>query len=320
MILQVKMNILLGSIKNFIYNLFVVFPFNFIFKTSFPFWQARGFHLIRNYRYFEPIPDTRTLKNKLWRRQSKLVGISVNLPKQLKLLSMFSRLYRKEYDKFPLFSTGTSYEYFINNGGFQSVDGEILYSFVRHFKPKRIIEIGSGNSTLLMVKAGLLNRQEGYPLKLTVIDPYPNQEIKLGSPGLFKLIISKVEDIPINIFKMLKKDDILFIDSSHILKIGGDVWYEYLEIMPVLSSGVIIQIHDIFLPAEYPKDLVLKKYYFWSEQYLLQAFLSFNSFFEILWMSSLMHLKYQKKLEDAFPSYVRTKKTSWPASFWIRRV
>ena len=116
----------------------------------------------------------------------------------------------------------------------------------------------------------------------------------------------------------LARNDILFIDSSHVVRIGGDVLYELLEILPQLAVGVVVHLHDIFMPAEYPKNWVLKNKRFWSEQYLLQAFLAFNKDFEVLWGSSYMHLMHPEMLEAAFPSYRRDR--WWPASFWIRRV
>ena len=120
-----------------------------------------------------------------------------------------------------------------------------------------------------------------------------------------------------SLFKELKEGDILFIDSSHILKIGGDVQYEFLEILPRLNKGVIVQIHDIFIPVEYPKAWVLGNKLFYDEQYLLQAFLVFNSAFEVLWVGSYMHIRHPDKLEKTFNSYDR--RTAWPCSFWMRK-
>jgi len=119
-------------------------------------------------------------------------------------------------------------------------------------------------------------------------------------------------------FAKLKENDILFIDSSHVLKIGSDVQYEYLDILPRLSKGVIVHVHNIFLPAEYPKEWVLKDYTFWTEQYLLQAFLAFNDSFEVLWAGNYMHLKYPNELEDAFSSYKRDERLI--GSFWMRKI
>jgi len=119
-------------------------------------------------------------------------------------------------------------------------------------------------------------------------------------------------------FKKLKENDILFIDSSHILKIESDVKYEYLEILPRLNKGTLVHIHDIFLPAEYPKKWIMKNYRFWNEQYLLQAFLAFNEAFDVLWGGNIMNISYSEKLEAAFKSYKKGK--SRPGSFWIQKL
>jgi hypothetical protein len=109
------------------------------------------------------------------------------------------------------------------------------------------------------------------------------------------------------------------LDSSHVVRIGGDVQHEFLEILPKLNPGVVVHIHDIFLPAEYPRKLIAKQHRFFSEQYLLQAFLAFNREFEVLWASSFMHLTHPDLLEQAFNSYKGRRELRWPGSFWMRR-
>jgi len=288
-------------------------------KRTFPFWEKLGFHITLN-DYYQPIPDTRMLKDDLWQIQSELVGININEEGQINLLFLFSSKFKEEYESFPRDKTSLPYQYYINNGAFESVDGEILYCMVRHFKPKKIFEIGSGNSTYLSTQAIRKNKEEDHDseCELIAIEPYPNDILKAGFPGLSKLMSVKVQDITLSKFQELKENDILFIDSSHVLRIGSDVQYEYLEILPRLNKGVIVHLHDIFLPAEYPKDWVLRDCRFWTEQYLLQTFLAFNESFEILWGGSYMHLKHPDDLEAAFSSYKRNRR--WPGSFWIRKI
>lgn len=191
---------------------------------------------------------------------------------------------------------------------------------VRHYKPQRIFEIGSGYSTYLLAQAIVKNGEEDddYRCELVAIEPYPNEVLKAGFPGLSKLVRKKAQDIPISEFQRLTGNDILFIDSSHVLTIGSDVQYEYLEILPRLNKGVVVHIHDIFLPVEYPKEWVLQSFEFWNEQYLLHAFLAFNDSFEVLWASNYTSLKYPHKLEAAFDSYKRRKRGG--TSFWMRRI
>jgi hypothetical protein len=190
---------------------------------------------------------------------------------------------------------------------------------IRHFKPKRIYEVGSGNSTFLSAQSLLQNANEGgLQGELVAFEPFPSDALKRGFPGLSKLEVTKVEDVPIAKFQELEMNDILFLDSSHVLRIGGDVRYEFLDILPNLNPGVIVHIHDIYLPAEYPRKLITKSCRFFTEQYLLQAFLSFNKEFEVLWGSSFMHLNHPDVVSSAFNSYIR--ETCWPGSFWMRRV
>jgi hypothetical protein len=141
--------------------------------------------------------------------------------------------------------------------------------------------------------------------------------LRAGYPGLSRLIEKKVQDVPISEFTRLHENDILFIDSSHVITIGGDVQYEYLEIIPRLEKGVLIHVHDVFFPAEYPKEWVMEKLRFWNEQYILQAFLAFNESFKILFAGSFMHLNYPEKLEKVFAAY--NHNVDWPHSLWMRR-
>jgi hypothetical protein len=183
-----------------------------------------------------------------------------------------------------------------------------------------MFEIGAGNSTCLSAQAILKNKQEDalYECQLLAIDPHPSDILTKGFPGLSDVVHRTAQEIPLAMFHELNANDVLFIDSSHVLKTGSDVQYLYLDVLPNLKRGVIIHAHDIFLPAEYPKEWVLREYRFWTEQYLLQAFLAFNHTFEILWAGSYMHQKHPDKLENAFASYKREER--WPGSFWMRKV
>jgi predicted O-methyltransferase YrrM len=186
---------------------------------------------------------------------------------------------------------------------------------IRHFKPRRMIEVGSGMSTLLAAEAIRKNEVEGYSCSFTAIEPYPRQFLRHGVPGLTELLEAKVQSVPIERFCALEANDIVFIDSSHVVKIGGDVVYEFLELLPRLKPGVIVHYHDIFLPAEYP-SWVLDDRRFWTEQYLLQAFLAFNSAFEVLMAGSFLHIHHSADLKAAFSSY--DPANVWPGSFWMR--
>jgi methyltransferase family protein len=288
-----------------------------LLRRSFGFWEALGLHITRNY-FESPIPDTRSLKPEFWSNRSRLAGIDLREKMQIELLELFARNYEEEYEQFPLEATAVPHQYYVNNGTFESVDGEVLYCMIRHFKPKRVYEVGGGYSTLLSAQALLKNAEAGGPAgKLVAFEPSPSRVLRNGIPGLTWLVLRKVEEVPLEEFRRLEENDILFLDSSHVLRIGGDVQYEFLEILPALSPGVIVHVHDVFLPAHYPRSWILRDRRFLTEQYLLQAFLAFNNAFEVLWASSFMHLNHPDKLERAFASYQR--ETRWPGSFWMKR-
>ena len=288
-------------------------------NKSFELWERLGIHIVPNH-FYQPIPDVRYLDDRLWETPSALVGIDIDEQSQTELLSQFYDAYKHEYDLFPTSKTSRSYEYFVNNGNFESVDGEILYCIIRHFKPKRVIEIGSGNSTYLSALAIQINKEEDpkYTCEFTAIEPYPNKVLQDGFPNLSSLIKEPVQSVPLSAFKELDENDILFIDSSHVLKVGSDVQYEYNEILPRLNKGVLIHVHDIFLPFEYPKRWIRQEHRFWTEQYLLQAFLTYNSAFKVVWAGHYMHWKHPELLEKAFGSYRREK--IQPGSFWMKKI
>jgi hypothetical protein len=279
--------------------------------------QSLGFNIV-SLHYYNPIPNLNALKNDPWLNPTKLVGIDIREEDQVKLLTQFASKFKSEYSAFPQKKQSIPYKYYLRNGAFQFVDACILYCMIRQFKPRKIFEIGSGWSTFLSAEALLRNKEETGSLgELVAFEPYPNDTLKAGFPGLSKLIISKVEDINLAKFEELGENDILFIDSSHVLKIGGDVKFLYLEVLPRIQRKVLVHCHDIFLPADYPQSWVVKDHKFWTEQYLLQAFLIFNTSFEVLWAGNYMRLKHPELLKKAFNSFDPTDVLV--GSFWMRR-
>ena len=216
---------------------------------------------------------------------------------------------------------GKSPSFHLDNGLFGGIDALVAYCMIRHFQPRLIIEIGGGFSTLLLTEAAAKNNTSA----LTCIEPFPQEFLKQGVPGLHRLIEKKVQDIDLEFFSELHSGDLLFIDSSHTVKIGGDVNYLFLEVLPRLEPGVIVHIHDIFLPFEYRRDWVLGEFRFWAEQYLLQAFLAFNSEFEVLMANNYMAHRYLEDIRAAFPTLEKLKaappnSVRWGGgSFWMRR-
>jgi predicted O-methyltransferase YrrM len=267
-------------------------------------WQSKGYH-ITPVHFYEPIPDTRTLRDTIWSRTSEMVGVEMNEAAQLALLEQFAARFKAEYDDVPPMNIRSS------------PDWEVLYCMVRHFRPRQVIEIGSGVSTRVSALALGRNREEfGTESTLTAIDPEPRVEIE-GLAGLTEIRPAPVQDVPVSEFQRLGENDVLFIDSSHVLKIGGDVQYEFLEIIPRLRPGVLVHVHDIFLPSEYRREWVMERSIFWNEAYLLQAFLAFNSAFETVLSTSYLSHRHPDAMRRAFSLYA--PETRPPGSYWFRR-
>lgn len=295
----------------------VLYVRSIIVKSTFNWLERLGFH-ITSVHFYEPIPDIRELqqRKKIWESESELIGIEMNVAEQLNLVRQVFPGFKEEYE-FPKQKTATPYEFYLGNGYFEAIDAEVAHCMVRNILPRRVIEIGSGNSTYLLARACLLNKERsGTATELFVIDPNPNETVAKGFPGLTKLTQEKAENIELTFFMQLDDGDILFIDSSHVVRTGSDVNYLYLEILARLKPGVNVHVHDIFLPYEYPRQWVLESHRFWSEQYMMQAFLTYNYAYKVLWSGSYMHVHHPQELKATFPSY---DGLYWPRSIWIRK-
>jgi hypothetical protein len=286
-----------------------------LYYRTFPVAQAAGIHIVPNH-FYGPVPDTRDLTDDLWAKPSEAVGIDMQPERQLALLESISA-YKDEYDAFPAHSTGVAHQYHYVNGKFGPIDGGMYYGLLRHIKPKRILEVGSGYSTMLAAQALAANeRESGGTTRMDVIDPFPHAAVAAGFPGISRVIPKLVQDVPMSEFTSLEAGDILFIDTSHVIRTGGDVQFEFLEVLPRLQKGVVVHIHDIYLPAEYPREWVLDGLTFWSEQYILQAFLAFNSDFEVTLGGQYLHLYHLDALRRTFRLYDGDPMIG---SFWITR-
>ena len=202
----------------------------FFFTKGFYFFERLGFHVLPVH-YGSPIPDTRILRRKpeLWSRELPLDALDLNINEQRNLLETIYRLFHDEYMAFPLERTNDPTQYHLNNGSFGFVSGQMHYGMIRYFKPRKIIEVGTGYSTLVSLAALRKNAEEGYQYEFITIDPYPLSSINKDNSGIKQLIAKKVEDIDIRFFDSLSENDMLFIDSSHTVKLGGGCKLPYFE-------------------------------------------------------------------------------------------
>jgi predicted O-methyltransferase YrrM len=265
--------------------------------------------------YYEPLFDDRLLKRPL-DLDRNLPGINWNDAVQLSLLEKFH--FQDELAAIP-FEKGTQdFSFYYDNPSLRPGDAEYLYSMVRQIMPSRIIEIGSGYSTLLVQKAisDIRILKQDYTIEHICIEPY--EMPWLEKTGV-RVIRELVEDLKPDFFKSLGENDILFIDSSHMVRPQGDVLFEFLEILPVLQKGVIIHVHDIYSPRDYPKELLVDDVMFWNEQYILESFLTCNPSFEIIGALNYLKIHYAQAVYAKLP--VLGKRTDEvPGSFWIRKI
>ncbi len=284
--------------------------------------------------FYFPVPKLKSFQDKDWKACRPCAAVDFRLPEQIQRLKTDILPYSPEWT-FPESLPNGKREFHFNNGFFERIDAEVAYSFVRHRKPNRIIEIGSGNTTLVMAAALRKNAEEGHPGELISIEPYPAPYLKEGLAGLTELIEKPVQQVPLDLFRTLQHNDILFIDSSHVVSMDSDVLYEVLRILPEIAPGVLIHFHDIFTPLDYPEKFVMTNLCFWGEQYMLEAFLSFNCAFRVVWSSSAMQQFHPDVLRQAFPQWVGSfdrmpaelrvfaptldETNVWPCSFWIAR-
>lgn len=204
-------------------------------------------------------------------------------------------------------------EFFLENGLFQGGDADLLYAIVRHYRPRRIIELGAGFSTLVSAAACRVNRAEGHNTELISYDPYATPPVG-GIDGLAELRPVAAEAVPLTEFGALASGDVLFIDSSHTVRVGGDVSFLLLDVVPRLAPGVLVHVHDVFLPWEYPRDWVANGWY-WAEQHLLHALLIGNSGLEVLVGAHAVWRDHGPRLQQLIP---HIDPQHPPISFWMQ--
>ena len=308
---------ILKNLYKFIINYKLIY--NLISSGNFQFIK-----FVQAGHFYSPIPNMRSVcvkfrDNVFETSNSEISSINLNEASQKELLKKMGKFYSDipfQDDK------KTNLRYFFDNAFFSYGDGIVLYSFLRMFHPKKVVEIGSGFSSSLMLDTNdlFLNRQTMF----TFIEPYPNRLLTLLDKSDLEHcnIQSKpVQNINLDIFTSLSEGDIFFVDSSHVAKIDSDILYIFFHILPALQAGVIVHFHDILWPFEYPENW-LKEGRAWNEAYFLRAFLQYNNSFEILYFNSYMELHHRNLLQTILPDSLKTptsKVTPSNTSLWLRK-
>jgi len=266
--------------------------------------------------FYSPIPSleqVRAREDEIWPPPPRrLAGIDLREEQQLELLARLARNYAEQpWADAP--QHGLRYGF--DNPNFSYGESILLYSMLRELQPKRVIEIGSGHSSAATLDTN--ERFLGGSAKLSFVEPYPELLESLLKPSdraTVEIIASGVQDVPASVFESLQSGDILFIDSTHVSKVGSDVNYLFFDVLPRLAAGVYVHVHDIYYPFEYPKAWVYQGRA-WNEAYLLRAFLQHNDAYEIVLFGSFLGTFHRQALETLMPLAARNP----GSSLWLRK-
>lgn len=266
--------------------------------------------------FYSPIPsldEVRARESAIFKKPSSLGGIELFERKQLELVEIL-RAYAVDQ---PFKDRPTAeFRYHYDNEFFGHGDGIVLHCMLRHLRPARLVEIGSGYTSALM-----LDTNEAFlsnTMRCTFIEPYTDrlrQLIGPGNSGQAEILETPLQDVGLDVFTQLQAGDVLFIDSSHVAKIGSDVNRIMFEILPILATGVYVHFHDIFYPFEYSKEWVYEGRA-WNEAYLLRAFLEFNECFQIRLFNAYLAEFHHDQVAAALPPWAENT----GGSIWLERV
>ncbi len=285
---------------------------------------ALGFNVARVADYYSPLPVLPDLvkSRARWDRPSELAGVAYDLEAMQSLLEALAEHHAEEYLQLPDYRQVKTFGY---GPGFTTVDAMVTYWMLRELKPRRYVEVGSGLSTYYASLAAARNAEEGAPCALSCVDPYATAKVRTIA-GL-AVVAEPVQSVGPEYFRRLGDGDVLFIDSTHVVKIDGDVPHLYLEVVPRLRPGVVIHAHDIHFPYNVPHPaeqyvFAAKWPSYWTETMLLQAFLAFNPAFEIILSAPLLRFHCQDFLRATLPDYRPVEAADYDTHFgslWFRR-
>lgn len=266
--------------------------------------------------FYSPIPSIKEIREneeKIWGCITKeLPGIDLHEQEQITLIHELAGYCSQQPWKE---EAQQHLRYYFNNPNYSYGESIVFFCLLMHLKPKKVIEIGSGYSS-----CALLDTNElffNHSISATFIEPYPqllHSLLKPSDGASIQIISNDLQNVSLDIYRTLKKGDILFIDSTHVSKINSDVNHIFFKILPQLESGVYIHFHDIYFPFEYPKEWVYQGRA-WNEAYLLRAFLQNNHEFEIVLFNSFLGRFHSNLLQTEMPLCTQNP----GSSIWLRK-
>jgi hypothetical protein len=277
--------------------------------------RGYGYDLVRR-DFYSPVPRVPPADHPVW-APSALPGVTLDTATHLRFLETELGRYLPEFGPPAHPDPARPGGFHLWNGYYQAVDADVLYAMIRHLKPRRVLEIGSGYSTLVTAAAIARNRAEGQDCEFTAVDPDPRIAGAAGPEGPARVLALPAQELPLETFLELRRGDVLFVDGSHTVKLGSDTNFLVLEVLPRLRAGVVVHFHDIFLPYEYPRAWY-ERGTFLAENHLLHAFLIGNASYEVLFAAHAVSRAHRERLAELIP-LARGRADHYPAAFWIVR-
>ena len=266
--------------------------------------------------FYSPVVDPAELADRaeeLFRADRPLPGIEMNEAAQCALAERMREPARALW--FPD-EPGTQARYFYRNDAFSYADGVTLGCLLQMLRPRRIIEVGSGYSSALMLD--VVERCLDWSASLTCIDPHPARLASLLRPGdhaHVEIVAQPVQRVDLTLFDRLEAGDVLFIDSTHIVKTGSDVLHHFERVLPRLRPGVVVHLHDMFHPFEYPRPWVMDMNLSWNELYYVRAFLTGNAAYEVMFFVDFMAKRHAGLMRAVAPQFMQRG----GSSLWLRK-
>lgn len=284
--------------------------------------KRRGLHVLSDH-YYSPIPSPADVAEPgFFDAARPTPGLDIDAAAALERMGPALAEPLERFRAWLAAEAGRAGGFSLLNGSYMALDAHLLYAMTWLRKPAKVVEIGAGASSAVIAAARAALTESGASAPAHVcVEPYPNADLRRRAElGEIELMVQRVQDAPLSLFTELGENDILFIDSSHVAREASDVLYEYLQILPSLQPGVIVHIHDIYLPKPYPK-MFFDRGFYWNEQYLLQAYLIGNGGVEALWPTGfLMHAHREAmialfpELDEMWERYPNHR----PSCFWMR--
>lgn len=276
---------------------------------------GEGPPFVPNGHFYSPIAPKSEIardESRIFQARAELHSVDLNLEKQREMLDAI----KAHYADLPwdgLSKPGL--RYFYDNPAYSYSDAIFLNGIMRQAKPQRFVEVGSGYSSCMALDTNEL--YFGNSIQFTFIEPYPellHSLLKDSDRDRVDILPSRVQDVDRAVFEQLQADDILFVDSTHVSRVGSDVNHLFFEVLPTLASGVYIHFHDIFYPFEYPKGWI-QEGRAWNEIYMLRAFLMNNHDYEIVMFNTCLQTLYEEAFREHMPLCLKNP----GGSIWLRK-